>query len=265
MTCACGQPIAPTSERCKPCDTARRRAAAMRVCRGCGTSFRRKTSGRNKGLYCSRACAFSDPNWRGIEERAAARARAREQCRVVATCRVCGKAASPRNTFCGPACRGEFKRREARRYYSEVIRANRVKPKPCLYCGVEFVANRQGARVCSETCSLALRRNNARAAKARRRARQRGVHSEAVSPLRVFRRDGWRCYLCGCETPQAARGSMASNAPELDHVVPLAVGGAHSYVNVRCACRLCNQSKGAMSVDAFLSERDSGCGTPSRT
>jgi len=84
-----------------------------------------------------------------------------------------------------------------------------------------------------------------RAAGARRRARLRGVYTENVSPRKVFMRDGWMCQICGIKTPSAKRGLMVPNAPELDHIVPLALGGTHTYTNTQCLCRRCNGAKGA--------------------
>jgi 5-methylcytosine-specific restriction endonuclease McrA len=37
---------------------------------------------------------------------------------------------------------------------------------------------------------------------------------------------------------------MRWNAPELDHIIPLSAGGAHTLDNVACAHRSCNLEKG---------------------
>jgi 5-methylcytosine-specific restriction endonuclease McrA len=44
------------------------------------------------------------------------------------------------------------------------------------------------------------------------------------------------------------RGTHADRAPELDHILPLAAGGDHTFDNVACACRKCNQAKGALPL-----------------
>jgi 5-methylcytosine-specific restriction endonuclease McrA len=95
-----------------------------------------------------------------------------------------------------------------------------------------------------------------------RKARERGARTEVVNPYTVFLRDGWRCQLCGCRTPGTLRGTYKPNAPELDHIVPLALGGDHTYANTQCACRQCNISKGASVRGQFkLSLYEStGCG-----
>ena len=56
---------------------------------------------------------------------------------------------------------------------------------------------------------------------------------------------------CRCIGP-----SHDARAPELDHVVPLASGGAHTYANSACACRECNILKGALTVAEFLASMD---------
>jgi hypothetical protein len=64
-------------------------------------------------------------------------------------------------------------------------------------------------------------------------------------PLDVVRRVvehyGDFCFYCGCE-----------DGPfELDHVVPWSRGGDHSFNNLVVACRACNRSKGAKTLDEW--------------
>lgn len=66
---------------------------------------------------------------------------------------------------------------------------------------------------------------------------------ENVNPIKVFERDKWKCQICGVKTPRKLRGTLDDRAPELDHVMPLSLGGAHSYMNTQCACRKCNAEK----------------------
>ncbi|WP_369598523.1 HNH endonuclease [Sinorhizobium meliloti] len=71
----------------------------------------------------------------------------------------------------------------------------------------------------------------------------RAAYVERVDPIKVFDRDKWKCQICGVKTPRKLRGTMDDRAPELDHVMPLSLGGAHSYMNTQCACRKCNREK----------------------
>ena len=60
----------------------------------------------------------------------------------------------------------------------------------------------------------------------------------ALNRRAVFARDGGRCQYCG------------GAAESIDHVVPRAKGGAHTWENVVAACRACNTAK----RDRLLSE-----------
>jgi hypothetical protein len=73
------------------------------------------------------------------------------------------------------------------------------------------------------------------------------VWHESVNPKEVFIRDFWKCQHCGKATPERLRGMMKDSAPELDHILPLVLGGAHSYFNTQCLCRKCNSIKGEHS------------------
>jgi len=61
--------------------------------------------------------------------------------------------------------------------------------------------------------------------------------------LTIFERDGWRCGSCGIDTPKELIGTMATNAPTLEHLYPVSLGGAHSYKNCGLSCRACNSNK----------------------
>lgn len=67
---------------------------------------------------------------------------------------------------------------------------------------------------------------------------------EVVEPAVVFERDTWTCHLCGEAIDRALSGRHRWG-PTLDHLVPLALGGEHSYANVAAAHRACNSAKGA--------------------
>lgn len=78
-----------------------------------------------------------------------------------------------------------------------------------------------------------------------RRARKWKSVFRRFSMLEVFEQAGWRCYICGCDTPRELRGKRKPNSPELDHIIPLVRGGSHTRENVACACRKCNRTKWA--------------------
>lgn len=207
------------------------------ACRLCGAAFRSRPSGKSPGgwtAYCSVKCAQQNRH-----------ALSRRLKPVVVTtlhghCKQCGKhyeMSASTSTFCSISCR------EAR------WRAD-LDVRKCCVCSAVFTPARTGgrfARACSAACRSEANRRQQRIAKSQRRARIRKVSHEAIDPIAVFVRDKWKCQLCGVRTPKRLRGTYEDTAPELDHIVALADGGAHTWCNVQCACRRCNGAKGATS------------------
>jgi 5-methylcytosine-specific restriction endonuclease McrA len=71
---------------------------------------------------------------------------------------------------------------------------------------------------------------------AKRRAQRMALPTEDIDFTFVFERDGGMCGICGqAVTPEAW---------DLDHIVPLSLGGHHVYSNVQVSHPRCNRSKG---------------------
>lgn len=72
-------------------------------------------------------------------------------------------------------------------------------------------------------------------------ARQRGATVSGRFGLAdIVARDGHACYLCGDSFPE--------DDLQIEHVIPIAAGGAHEFTNVALACRPCNSRKSARFV-----------------
>jgi len=71
-----------------------------------------------------------------------------------------------------------------------------------------------------------------------RRARQRDQFVESIDPTIVLARGNGRCGIC--QEP-------IDGAFEVDHIVPLARGGEHSYSNAQPAHPSCNRRKWALT------------------
>ena len=81
-------------------------------------------------------------------------------------------------------------------------------------------------------------------AKRTRRAKRHGAPVvESVDRIEVFEAAGWRCECCGIDTPRELMGTAATNAPELDHILALSLGGSHTRANVQLLARECNRKK----------------------
>ena len=202
------------------------------ACKGCQKEFfpRKKMY----STYCSRDCAF--------QSKAAA-----PYSRVwIANCKE---------------CLALFTSRRSRTYCSRVCQPGRKWPsklpatKACRACAAAYVPTSSGGSP-SEYCSMACRDVVAaaykRIVKAKRQAQLVAATIEDVDPYVVFARDRWRCCLCGVKTPRAKRGTYDDDAPELDHIIPIAKQGEHSYRNTQCACRACNIKKSDRPLGQLL-------------
>ena len=87
----------------------------------------------------------------------------------------------------------------------------------------------------------------------RRRARKMALPSEAVVPGRVYDRDGWKCGICG-DAVDSGVAWPDPLSPSLDHVIPLARGGHHTYANAQLAHLVCNIRKSDKIVEDFSSQ-----------
>lgn len=94
-------------------------------------------------------------------------------------------------------------------------------------------------------------------ADARRRMRlELARQAEPVMPADVHARDGWICQLCLLPIdPEAAWPDPMSAS--VDHIVPLALGGAHSMANVQSAHLGCNSRKGDRQAPGEQTNRSS--------
>lgn len=110
----------------------------------------------------------------------------------------------------------------------------------CGVCGNDYLTiNRDSKGLCFK-CRI---RDEQRINKSKRRAAERANIVEHVVPYTVFTRDAWTCKICGISTPRHLLGKRHNNSPEMDHIIPISKGGSHSYSNVQCACKRCNNIK----------------------
>jgi len=222
------------------------------ICEYCGVWF--YVGDRRRGKYCSVGC------------------RNAKKYSPIFYCKNCGKVMSKDINYCSFSCQYGFsnkcnncgvwfsginggdscsrecdkdKEKEKERSYRYAINRHRetVTAVNCAECGIAYTPLYGNKRrvYCSDECS---KRRGRRIGKALRRARKRGGKYESVDPLMILERDNWKCQSCGIKTPKGLRGTWEDNAPEVDHIIPLAAGGWHVNYNLQCLCRKCNQEKG---------------------
>lgn len=115
-----------------------------------------------------------------------------------------------------------------------------TKTLKCVDCGCDTVGTKAKKR-CS-ACARKMRNKGIRSdRRIVERARRHGVVVYAVNRVKVYDRDGWTCYVCGV---QVVRSKMyRPDQATLDHIIPLSLGGPHTYDNVKTCCHRCNSTK----------------------
>jgi hypothetical protein len=172
------------------------------------------------------------------------------------TCTVCGAesmSARKDGKYCSNSCRGKGERNIESAWHAGATKRYRALQRlskaaggtkgrtwvagACQRCGSAYVAvnARLKPRFCSVQC-------NSLAKKQARRARVRGNGAEPYSRTAVFVRDNWTCHLCGSLVEQGAH-HLDPKAPTIDHLTPIARGGADALSNVATAHRQCNSIK----------------------
>lgn len=136
--------------------------------------------------------------------------------------------------FCSNVCGKEYRR------INRIGKPLTITPKEykCRSCKSTYIGKSPGR--CDE-CKEQANRISRKANKKKRKAKLKTIAIDAVVDLKVFQRDKWRCKECGCKVQK--KNIYEDNAAELDHIVPISLGGPHSYSNVQTLCRRCNQNK----------------------
>ena len=234
--CSCGRRKSFASLMCVTCDSAARHSARIdrqsRSCEQCGTAFVKPRQSSTSGRFCSRPCAFA-------AKRQAAQNRRQQKQAVLAEASV---------------VRAEVRavREAARQAALEDKRQTAPIQATCSDCSAPIV--RQKRRLAYRCRRCTRRQVNARQralgrkhnGRHEQRAKAKGLPRDySITPDKLFTRDGWRCQLCGRATPIKLKGLQHPSSPTIDHIIPIGLGGGHTWDNVQCACHACNQSKGA--------------------
>jgi 5-methylcytosine-specific restriction endonuclease McrA/transposase len=164
--------------------------------------------------------------------------------------------------YCEEQKRLVEQRKKTREVEKHWFNAIHTVERECTVCGKIFFCLDSETRVtCSHECSCEYRKIKRRENDRRRSRRQKkhkhdasyrgrckkyGVrYDSSVKRDDVLKRDKYTCQICGkkCNPNDKSWGTSGPDYPTLDHIVPLAKGGAHVWANVQCACGLCNSYK----------------------
>lgn len=215
-----------------------------KTCKHCGKKYIPKASDRT--TYCSRDCYFAHKTQHRLSRTAKTKnnyAGPVSHKVFFKHCEHCGKLFTTKYNSCSICSDNCKKERYAKNARLKSMSEKTFNKTICKNCGCTFIPEYGDMRrvFCSKQCGDKYSRCSS--GDNRKRARKFGVAYEYINPLNVLRRDGWVCQICGKATPENRRGSRYSNAPEMDHRIPLSKGGPHLYSNVQCVCRQCNGGK----------------------
>ncbi|WP_338121874.1 HNH endonuclease [Mycobacterium paragordonae] len=143
---------------------------------------------------------------------------------------------------CSVAARllAERKRRAAR--------SKSPRPRTCAHCDRDLGSLDIKRQICDSCRAVARRKCRG---KHSRRARHYSVEYETVDARKVYARDKWRCGICNRKVDKRLVPPHPMSA-SLDHVVPMSLGGAHTYANTQCTHWICNTRKGTRAVGEQL-------------
>lgn len=152
----------------------------------------------------------------------------------IVKCVVCGKLKTiKRNSnivTCSKECAVELVASKKRG-----VKIQRTKKEyKCRECGKLFESTNPGK------CEICIREHK----KAQRKERKLSIKTVSVHKVianKVFVRDRWTCQCCGIKVQK--KDVLLDSAAEIDHIVPVSLGGPHSYSNVQTLCRRCNLMK----------------------
>ena len=146
-------------------------------------------------------------------------------------CHLCGTDA-PIYSRCNK-CHVKHHERQASR------RAGLKEQGLCIECGKNKVNKHQYyCKLCAT-----IRGPSHNKAWHKRNALKMGLYVESVEIRVLFKRDKERCRHCNSKLNLNANKTQ-KRAACIDHIVPLSIGGEHSYKNTQLLCVPCNSSKG---------------------
>ncbi len=135
---------------------------------------------------------------------------------------------------------------------AEEERKRAEREHPCPVCGETTIRN----KYCSVDC--AKKADNKRRDFNRRVKLMSAMVDKDITVEGLYRRDGGICYLCGrkCNfedyTVKDGAFIVGDWYPSIDHVIPLAKGGLHSWDNVMLAHHRCNSEKSDKTISPYL-------------
>ena len=252
----------------------------IRSCAICGKEFDAKT----RGKYCSQDCADEARRIRNRDRWRAANPGWDKAINKV--CEWCGKefTVPARNAHIARRCSDECTQAQYTRdirgfgsledrkkiWEQQKVEAQKRKAKEraekrkanhriimCSECGKTVDVYNSNKKTCSAECSK-VRTSRMRREYHDKRLNDSNIVDKDISIKTLYKRDKGVCYICGgkCDfkdhTREGSNFTSGSTYPSIDHVIPLARGGKHSWSNVKLAHHLCNSKKSDILPSEFF-------------
>ena len=194
------------------------------TCRNCGKAFK----SYKKSLHCSYDCRIKTREKENIEKLAK-----RTNSLNKWECLTCNSIilSNRKKLYCDNACRHKHN-------YVSAVRTHNIK---CQECGKHKEVSSRRKKYCSDECVKKFS-NRQKETKRRKAIRKNGKVDWDISIERLIKRDGIKCYLCGDDVIKH-NNTNHELYPSIEHVMPVAKGGTHTWDNVRLAHRKCNWEK----------------------
>lgn len=134
---------------------------------------------------------------------------------------------------------------------NKLIKGKQIAFKICANCGEFFIGN---TKYCSQRCRD-RKHEHIKTRKRIARTKNNGDIDKDITLDKLIKRDNNICYICGlqCDIDDYYYNKdnffIAGNLyPSIDHVIPIAKGGTHTWDNIKLAHRHCNSIKGEKTL-----------------
>lgn len=138
------------------------------------------------------------------------------------------------------------KREAERKAKKEAERKAKMRKGVCVVCGKTFETLQPSQKTCSKTCSKTYKNY-----KNDHRINKDNIVDKDITLATLYERDKGICYICKreCDWNDKEGFAIGKTYPTIEHLIPLARGGKHSWNNVKLACHECNSKKSAVIPD----------------
>lgn len=235
------------------------------TCQNCGKVFYKRTNGGSKNMFCSRECSAKyiiKVNKKhclncNAELKDRTKKYCSEECKIKHkekeyTCKCCSETfkSTREKKYCSKECQLEANKKQMRERKKKLFIPEL---KKCKYCNNEFITQfKKSKTYCSDECKRKM--NNLLSKlhdgkRAERIQRNGKIHND-ITLKKLYKKHNGLCSICGekCDYEDYSISKEGyfianSNYPSIDHIIPIAKGGTHTWNNVQLAHRICNSIK----------------------